>query len=212
MHRARAHERCPACRRPLPQWPVSIAFVMIRNAAPGELAEVGEIRVGAYQAGGFLCADSAYAPTLRGLGADGNGDVLVAVVPGRAAEAAAGPGVAAAGTERIVGTIMLQRWPHTGPVVTGPDEAEIRALAVSPDTQGQGIGTELLQHLLDRASRLGVRHLVLSTEPEMHTAHRLYERAGFVRLPERDWYPVPGLTLIVYGLNLDDRCATQPPA
>ena len=36
----------------------------------------------------------------------------------------------------------------------------------------------------------------------MRTAHRLYERAGFVRLPERDWSPVPGVNLLVYGLRL----------
>jgi len=44
---------------------------------------------------------------------------------------------------------------------------------------------------------------VLCTEPAMRVAHRLYEQAGFVRLPERDWTPAPGTTLLVYGLNLD---------
>ncbi len=174
------------------------------------MAEVGAIRVAAYQAGGFLSADSGYTPTLRDLGADGNGHVLVAVGPARADQAGlASPAVAAAEAERVVGTIMVQTWPHTGPVVTGPDEAEIRALAVRPDTQGRGIGGELLQHALNRASRLGVRHLVLCTGPEMHDAHRLYEQAGFVRLPERDWSPAPGVTLLVYGLNLADRPGTQ---
>jgi hypothetical protein len=36
----------------------------------------------------------------------------------------------------------------------------------------------------------------------MHTAHRLYERLGFSRLPERDWTPVPGITLRCYSLEL----------
>jgi len=113
--------------------------------------------------------------------------------------------VPALGARQIVGTIMLQTWPDTGPVVAGPHEAEIRALAVSPLSQGTGIGRTLLQHALERAGQLGVRHLVLCTEPAMRVAHRLYEQAGFVRLPERDWSPSPGTTLLVYGLKLDAK-------
>lgn len=41
----------------------------------------------------------------------------------------------------------------------------------------------------------------------MPTAHRLYERAGFLRLPERDWTPQPDITLIAYGLRLDQPAA-----
>lgn len=156
------------------------------------MSVVGEIRIAAYEAGGFMSADSAYAPTLRDLGADGNGRVLVATVP-------------APDARQIVGTIMLQTWPHTGPVVAGPHEAEIRALAVSPQSQGMGIGRTLLQHALERAGQLGVPRLVLCTEPAMRVAHRLYEQAGFVRLPERDWSPSPGTRLLVYGLNLDAK-------
>jgi hypothetical protein len=36
----------------------------------------------------------------------------------------------------------------------------------------------------------------------MRTAHRLYLRLGFTRVPERDWDPIPGLTLLVYGCEL----------
>lgn len=154
------------------------------------MAEVGDIRVAAYQSGGYMSADSGYAPVLRGLGTDGNGEVLVAT----ATEGQA---------ERIVGTIMLQPWPHAGEIVTGPHEAEIRALAVRPEAQGQGVGRRLLRHLLGRASELGISHLVLCTTPQMRTAHRLYEQEGFVRLPERDWSPAPGEPLLVYGLRLD---------
>jgi hypothetical protein len=57
-----------------------MGLVMIRGASPAEMAEVGDIRIAAYRNGGFISADSGYAPTLRGLGADGNGEVLVATV------------------------------------------------------------------------------------------------------------------------------------
>jgi ribosomal protein S18 acetylase RimI-like enzyme len=169
------------------------------------MAEVGDIRLAAYVRGGFLSADSGYVPTLRGLGADGNGEVLVATAPGSTySEAGANSGAGSHGqAERIIGTIMLQPWPHAGEVVTGPHEAEIRALAVRPEAQGQGVGRRLLRQLMGRASERGISHLVLCTTPEMRTAHRLYEQEGFVRLPERDWSPHPGDTLLVYGLHLD---------
>ena len=44
--------------------------------------------------------------------------------------------------------------------------------------------------------------MVLSTDPGMRAAHRLYERFGFTRAPERDWSPVPGVDLIAFALNL----------
>lgn len=176
--------------------------MQIRDATPDEMAEVGEIRITAYQADGFLSADSGYVLHLRALGADGNGQVLVAV----AQQPANGQGSSAPGG-RIVGTIMLQAWPHAGPTVLGPDEAEIRALAVRPEVQGGGIGELLLRRVIERAAEIGVRHLVLCTEPEMRAAHKLYERAGFVRLHERDWSPAPDVKLLVYGLRLAEPSA-----
>jgi ribosomal protein S18 acetylase RimI-like enzyme len=168
-----------------------MGFVKIREAAAAEMAEVGDIRIAAYQGGGYISPDSGYAPTLRGLGADGHGQVLVATVP-RAGRA-----------ERIIGTIMLQTWPHAGQVVTGPHEAEIRALAVRPEAQGEGVGLTLLRNLMRRACQRGISHLVLCTEPSMRVAHHLYEREGFTRLPDRDWSPAPGTALLVYGLRLN---------
>jgi ribosomal protein S18 acetylase RimI-like enzyme len=160
----------------------------IRAAKPDELSEIGAIRVAAYRADGFLSAESEYEVTLRGLGDDGAGHVLVAV----------------AGDGKLVGTIMLQTWPDAGgQLATGPGEAEIRALAVLPEARGSGLGRALLAALMERAEREQVRHLLLFTQPDMVVAHRLYERAGFVRLPERDWSPRPGVGLLAYGLTLD---------
>jgi ribosomal protein S18 acetylase RimI-like enzyme len=166
--------------------------MLIREAAPEEMAEVGDIRVAAYVAGGSLSAGSRYAATLRELGADGKDLVLVAVIP-------EDDGM----SEWVIGTIMLQRWPNTGQVVGGPDEAEVRALAVRPEAQRGGVGAELLGRLIERANETGIGQLVLCTKPEMNAAHRLYERAGFIRRPERDWAPVPDMTLLVYDLRLE---------
>ncbi|MEP7023832.1 MAG: GNAT family N-acetyltransferase [Actinomycetota bacterium] len=160
--------------------------MIVRAAHPTEFAEVGDIRLAAYRADGFLTEHTGYAPTLRGLGTTGDGEVLVAVEDGR-----------------ILGTIMLQQWPRAGEVVRGPQEAEIRALAVAPAARRQGTGRALVQAVIGQAAGRGVRDLLLCTLPEMRAAHRIYEQAGFVRLPERDWSPGPATRLMVYGLRLD---------
>lgn len=36
----------------------------------------------------------------------------------------------------------------------------------------------------------------------MKAAHHLYEQAGFGRLPDRDWSPEPGVTLLAYGMHV----------
>jgi ribosomal protein S18 acetylase RimI-like enzyme len=182
--------------------------VMIREARPGELAAVGDLRVAAYEAGGFLSAG--YAPELRALGTQGDGTVLIAVPedsteagPARGATAGSADGAAGGdGAGKIAGTIMLVTWPLAGELVGGPDEAEIRALAVAPGVQNGGVGTGLLLTALNWAELAGARRVVLSTLPEMRAAHRLYERNGFRRLPDRDWSPRPGVQLLAYVLEL----------
>ncbi|WP_201778018.1 GNAT family N-acetyltransferase [Jiangella alkaliphila] len=71
-------------------------------------------------------------------------------------------------------------------------------LAVDPATRGRGVGAALVQACLDLARQHGDATLVLSSLPTMHTAHRLYERLGFVRTPERDFEPIPDFPLIAY--------------
>lgn len=159
--------------------------MIVRDAHPEELAAIGDLRIAAYRAAGFLSGTSRYAQTLWGLGADGKGEVLAAVE----------------GTA-VLGTAMLEFWPHGEPVVQGPEEAGIRALAVSPDAQGRGVGRTLLAAVTRRAVEHGSRHLVLLTMPGMRAAQHLYTKAGFVRLPERDEYPRPGVELLAFGKKL----------
>jgi ribosomal protein S18 acetylase RimI-like enzyme len=172
--------------------------VIIREARPGELAAVGDLRVAAYEAGGFL--NPRYAPELRALGTQGDGTVLVAIEADDPPAPAAADG--SGGDGKIAGTIMLVTWPRAGELVGGPDEAEIRALAVAPGVQQGGVGTGLLLTALNWAELAGARRVVLSTLPEMRAAHRLYERNGFRRLPDRDWSPAPGVQLLAYALEL----------
>ena len=112
--------------------------VIVRDAEPAEFAAIGELRVAAYQADGFLSDASNYGETLRTLGTDGTGQILSAVAAGR-----------------LLGTVMLQLPPHAGQVVRGLDEAEVRALAVAPEAQGRGVGRALLRAVTERAACWG---------------------------------------------------------
>ena len=161
--------------------------MLIRDAQQDEFAEIGDIRVGAYLADGFMSPASGYAPHLRELGADGSGHVLVA-------EDSDG---------LLAGTVMLQVWPQGGNVVKGAGEAEIRALAVRPRARGSGLGKALVAAVMALAGRQGVRRLLLLSQTDMKAAHHLYEEAGFTRLPERDWSPEPGTILLAYELWLE---------
>jgi ribosomal protein S18 acetylase RimI-like enzyme len=182
---------------PAPQPGQAPPAVIVRDARPAELTEIGDLRVTAYEAGGFLSDASHYGETLRTLGNDATGQILVAV--GNDGEGGKRHRIK---THGILGTVMLQLPPHAGHVVRGPDEAEIRALAVAPEARGRGVGRALLRAVADRARACGVRHLLLSTQTTMLAAQHLYTEAGFRRLPERDWDPVPGFTLLAYGVEL----------
>jgi ribosomal protein S18 acetylase RimI-like enzyme len=75
-------------------------------------------------------------------------------------------------------------------------------LSVAPEAQGRGAGSALVQFCLDRFREAGATAVVLSTLSEMHGAHRIYERLGFERLPERDWTPLPDVALLAYRKEL----------
>jgi ribosomal protein S18 acetylase RimI-like enzyme len=160
--------------------------VDVRDARPEEFAAIGDLRVAAYRADGFLSGTSSYEPTLRALGTDGAGEILVAVDDGR-----------------ILGTVMLMPGPH-GNVVRSPDDAEIRALAVAKQARGSGIGRALVAAVIQRAVARDIRRLLLLTHPDMRAAQHLYAEAGFCRLPDLDWQPGSGPTLLAFSRNLGE--------
>jgi ribosomal protein S18 acetylase RimI-like enzyme len=168
--------------------------VIVRDARPGELAGIGELRVAAYRAGGLLSANPGYAEVLRGLGISGTGEVLVAEEAGR-----------------IIGTVMLEPFHRFSEIAHSPSEAEVRALAVAPHEQHRGAGRALVAAVIDRATVKGIHRVVLSTHPAMTAAQDLYRLAGFTRLPERDWSHFPGVLLLAFGLVLPQEGSVPLP-
>lgn len=140
-----------------------------------------------YVGGGFTRPDSPYRETLRDVG-------------GRAARTRVL--VALDGDRDVVGTVTYAEHGAPDAHVAEAGEAEIRMLAVAQDARRRGVGTALVDACIDLARSSGARRVRLSTEPEMTAAHRLYERLGFVRTPERDWSPWPGGSLLGYALDL----------
>jgi ribosomal protein S18 acetylase RimI-like enzyme len=178
----------------VPPWRTdSVRQVIIRDARPDEAAAVGELRVAAYRALGLLPAGSEYAQTLRGLGFDGDrgdrGDRAVLV-------AADEPG------NQILGTVTLESFEPGSELAKDQTEADVRAFAVAPRAQGQGVGRELLLAVIERAEKRGLRRLRLCTQPAMRAAQHLYVTTGFRRTPDLDWEPRPGLILRAYELAL----------
>jgi ribosomal protein S18 acetylase RimI-like enzyme len=57
------------------------------------------------------------------------------------------------------------------------------SIGVAPAARGRGLGTRLLEALLEIARADGHRAISLSVEPD-NPARRLYERAGFVRVAD----------------------------
>jgi len=157
----------------------------VENARPEDYDRIAELTVGVY-VDGRLASDG-YTPQL-------------ADVAGRAARSELLVVRDAQG--HIVGSVALVLSGNFGEITTSDQEAAFRMLVVDPAAQGQGAGKLLVSTCLDRARAAGKRRMVISTDPRMTTAHRLYERLGFTRLPERDWSPMPGIDLLAYARDL----------
>jgi ribosomal-protein-alanine N-acetyltransferase len=72
-----------------------------------------------------------------------------------------------------------------------PDEAFVQTIAVAKEAQGSGLGSRLLQALVDEAERRGQRRVVLEVRDDNSRAITLYERFGFRRAGVRRGYYQP---------------------
>jgi ribosomal protein S18 acetylase RimI-like enzyme len=101
----------------------------------------------------------------------------------------------------VLGAVLMLRMDGELVQVAQVGEAEFRVLAVTPEARGTGVGAALVQACVAQAKASGATALVLWSQPTMPSAHRLYERLGFVRVPERDVADARGFMRLVYRLG-----------
>jgi RimJ/RimL family protein N-acetyltransferase len=111
----------------------------------------------------------------------------------------------------ILGTLTLEPFDPSSELAQDDTEADLRAFAVAAQAQGKGVGRMLLLAVIERAEKGGLRRLRLCTQPAMRAAQHLYAATGFTRTPELDFFPVPGLSLQAYELDLRAGRLPRPP-
>jgi ribosomal protein S18 acetylase RimI-like enzyme len=155
------------------------ANLTIRRADLADADQVGMLAERVYRHGGW--ADEGYSKRLL----DGRSRIEDAVV------------LVAVADGVIVGTVTAARPGSRMANMARAEEVEIRMLAVDEAARGQGIADLLMAACEALARDEGRAALVLATAPDMHAAHRLYRRRGYVRQPDRDWS-----ILLVFRLSL----------
>jgi len=154
----------------------------IRRAHPDEYAAIGA-----------LTAD-AYAPVLT----FGEADPYRHTLLDAAGRAAAAELWAATTNGRLVGTVTVCRPGSAYAEVAKADELEVRMLAVSPEAQGQRIGVQLMERVHQTAQAEGFSAVVLSVVESNVAAVAFYAGLGYLRVPKRDWTPVPDIMLQIW--------------
>lgn len=165
-----------------------MADLIIRPARETDLPAIGVITVEAYSADGYVDAHDDYARTLADAASRFRDAELLVAVDSRSGE--------------VLGsvTVVLPETPYAE--ISQPGELEFRMLSVASSARGRGVGEALVRTVIDRARAAGIGQVVLSSSEKMLAAHRLYERIGFTRLPERDWSPLPGVNLMAYAYGM----------
>jgi ribosomal protein S18 acetylase RimI-like enzyme len=168
--------------------------VRVRAATPADFDAIAALTVDAYRLDGQLDGGHNYERTLA--------DV--------AARSAAGELLVAVDDARILGAVLFVLPGSRYAELSGPGEAEFRMLAVDPAAQGRGVGETLVRACLARAEELGCTAVVICVRTFSEPAKRLYGRLGFVRTPQLDWSPFPGVDLVALRLDLPRRAAHSP--
>ncbi len=159
----------------------------VRPATAADLEPVGRITVQAYTDDGLLHADADYVAELADAARRAGQAELWVAVDG----------------DEVVGSVTFCPEGSAFAELARGGEGEFRMLGVAPSARRRGIAEALVVRCVERSRELGYAALVLCSMREMATAHRLYERLGFRRLPERDWSPVEGIDLLAFILPLE---------
>jgi ribosomal protein S18 acetylase RimI-like enzyme len=161
--------------------------MIIRVAEPGEYAAIGALTVKAYRDDGQLDGEHGYESTLVDVAARAQaGEVLVAIGDGGA----------------VLGGVTLVRPGSRYAELSAEGEFEFRMLAVDPAAKGRGVGRALVRACIERAEAASAKAVVILVRDFAVRAQRLYEHFGFVRTPELDMVPYPGVNLLALRLPL----------
>lgn len=160
--------------------------VKIREATPADFDAVARLTVAAYRALPTWVGDDYAAELADVAGRAASGAILL---------------VAEDGDGQVVGAVTLVlppspffEWIH------GVDgDCGFRMLAVDPAAQGRGVGPALVGECVLRSRAAGRTRMLIGSTPWMTTAHRIYQRFGFVRRPDLDqqWGAITGWAFVL---------------
>ena len=159
------------------------AKVEVRRADIADADLVGGLTERIYRRGGWT--DEDYSKLLL----DGRSRIEEAIVLVATADGA------------VIGTVTMALPGSRFANVCRAGEAEVRMLAVDEAARGRGVASLLMDACEALARNEGLAAVVLSTEPDMYAAHRLYQRRGYARQPGRDWQ-AGRFRLMVFRLQL----------
>ncbi|MDQ0757076.1 GNAT family N-acetyltransferase [Arthrobacter sp. B3I4] len=163
--------------------------ILIRPAVPDDYDAVARITRDAYLAAGyFQDADHPYMQQIQKV-AQRHEDATIWV---------------AQRDDEVVGSVTLAVAGEPYADIAQPDELEFRMLVVDPAVQRSGAGKAMVKAIIEHAKTLpGVTGVALTTGVTWESAHGLYQKTGFQRVPERDWFvPDTDIKLLVYRLDL----------
>lgn len=163
--------------------------ISIRPAVEADFDAIARITAGSYLAAGYF--DSADHPYMQ----------QIQEVAARAAKATIW---VAERDGQVVGSVTLALAGEPYADIALADELEFRMLVVDPAVQRSGAGQAMVQAIIEHAKSLdGINGVALTTGRTWESAHGLYRKTGFRRVPARDWL-VPGtdIKLLVYRLDV----------
>jgi ribosomal protein S18 acetylase RimI-like enzyme len=162
--------------------------VRTRPATEADYAVAGSICYEAYRADGQLDGGGGYGRVLADVAARAPvTEVIVADDPD---------------SGELLGCVTFVLAGRPWAEVARDGEGEFRMLAVAPGAQGRGVGSALIRACLERASARRCIAVAIYARDTNDRAIGMYERFGFVRVPERDWAPEPDVKLLALRLSL----------